>query len=55
MHQAAKFLVALAGAVTQIIGQGLIDGDAAQWLSIIAGVLTAIAVYMVPNAKPSTT
>lgn len=49
MGRAAKFLTALAGAGAQIISQGLVDGAAAAWLGVAVGVLTAAAVYLVPN------
>lgn len=49
MGRAAKFLTALAGAGAQIISQGLVDGTAAAWLGVLVGVLTAAAVYLVPN------
>lgn len=45
----AKFLTALAGAAAQAVSLGLIDGDARSWATIIIGVLTAGAVYLVPN------
>ena len=47
----AKFLTALAGAGAQIIALGLVDGTAERWLTVIISVLTAAAVYTVPNAE----
>ena len=46
----AKFLTALAGAAAQLLAAGLVAGDAAQGLTVAIGVLTAVAVYLVPNA-----
>lgn len=45
----AKFLTALAGAAAQAISLGLVDGDARNWATVIIGVITAAAVYLVPN------
>jgi len=45
----AKFLTALAGAAAQAISLGLVDGDARNWVTVIIGVVTAAAVYLVPN------
>jgi len=47
----AKFFTALGGAAVQIVNLGLVDGDAQHWITVVAGVLTAAAVYMVPNAS----
>jgi hypothetical protein len=51
-----KFLVALAGAASLAITQGLISGTAAQWTAIGIGLATAAGVYLVPNrpAPPAT-
>ena len=46
----AKFLTALAGAAAQAVSLGLVDGDARSWATVIIGILTAAAVYLVPNA-----
>jgi len=51
MNRIAKFLVALAGAGTQIVSQGLVNGTAAKWAGVAVGVLTAAAVYLVPNGS----
>jgi len=45
----AKFLAALAGAAAQAVTLGLVDGHARDWLTVAIGVLTAGAVYLVPN------
>lgn len=45
----AKFLTALAGAAAQAVSLGLVDGAAQNWLTVAIGVLTAAAVYLVPN------
>lgn len=51
MQKVAKFLTALAGAGAQLVGFGLVSGDAQSYLSIGIGLLTAVAVYLVPNAE----
>lgn len=45
----AKFLTALAGAAAQAIALGLLDGTARNWITVLISVLTAAAVYLVPN------
>lgn len=50
----AKFLTALAGAGAQLLALGLIDGPAENVVSIAIGVLTAAAVFLVPNEEVST-
>lgn len=50
----AKFLTALAGAGGQILTLGLVDGHARDWLSITVGLITAAAVYLVPNQPAAT-
>lgn len=45
----AKFLAALAGAAAQAVSLGLVDGDARSWMTVAIGLLTAVAVYLVPN------
>ena len=45
----AKFLTALAGAAAQAVTLGLISGTARSWATVVIGVLTAAAVYLVPN------
>lgn len=49
MSKIAKFLTALAGAGAQLITFGLITGTAQNVVSVATGLLTAIAVYLVPN------
>lgn len=49
MQRVAKFLTALAGAAAQVVTQGLVTGTGAKWLGVVIGVLTAGAVYLVPN------
>lgn len=46
----AKFLTALAGAAAQAVTLGLISGTARSWATVVIGMLTAGAVYLVPNA-----
>jgi len=47
----AKFLTALAGAGAQIVASGLVDSRAEHWINILVAVLTALAVYLVPNQE----
>lgn len=49
ISQYAKFVVAIVGAVATA-GAGLIPEDWAQWVSFALAILTAVAVYQVPNA-----
>jgi hypothetical protein len=49
----AKFLTALAGAGAQLIALGLLDAGAEKWVSVAIGVLTAAAVFLVPNQEVS--
>ena len=45
----AKFLTALAGVAAQAITLGLAVGDVAKWVTLGIGLITAVAVYFVPN------
>jgi hypothetical protein len=45
----AKFLTALAGAAAQVLALGLLDATAQSMVSVGIAVLTAVAVFMVPN------
>lgn len=47
----AKFLTAVAGAAAQLLALGLISGPAENVVSIAIGVLTALAVFLVPNQE----
>jgi hypothetical protein len=47
----AKFLTALAGAGAQLIALGLVDGAAENITSVAIGLLTAGAVFLVPNQE----
>jgi hypothetical protein len=47
----AKFLTALAGAAAQLVALGLIDGPAENIAAVAIGVLTATAVFLVPNQE----
>ena len=47
--QVRKAIVALLGAVATAITQGLIEGTAAKWASIIIILATGLGVYIVPN------
>lgn len=55
MARIAKFLTALAGAGAQILNLGLVDGEAQHWITVVVGVVTAAAVYLVPNQEPGPT
>jgi len=50
--RARKFVVALLGALVGLVAQGVIDGDAAQWVTTAVAVATALGVYAVPNEAP---
>lgn len=54
MKRVAKFLTALAGAGAQLIALGLVEGDTQHWVAVTVGVLTATAVYLVPNDPAAT-
>jgi len=45
----AKFLTALAGAAAQLVALGLVDGTTQGVLTVAISVLTAAAVFLVPN------
>jgi uncharacterized membrane protein YphA (DoxX/SURF4 family) len=47
----AKFLTALAGAGAQALALGLVTGPAQSWVSVGIGILTAVAVFLVPNQE----
>lgn len=47
----AKFLTALAGAAAQLVALGLLGEDIENWVSIGIGVVTALAVFLVPNQE----
>lgn len=49
----AKFITALAGAGAQVVASGLVDSEAEHWVNIAVAVLTAIAVFLVPNQEVS--
>jgi len=49
----AKFLTALAGAGAQILALGLLTGPAQGWLTAAISVITAAAVFLVPNQEVS--
>lgn len=46
----AKFVAAIVGAVLTA-GAGLVPADWGQWLAFVLAIVTAVAVYKVPNAK----
>lgn len=50
----AKFLTALAGAAAQVVSLGLATGTARNALTVAISVLTAAAVFLVPNQPPAT-
>lgn len=47
----AKFLTALAGAAAQVVALGLLDDRAQAIASAAISVLTAAAVFLVPNKE----
>lgn len=47
-----KMIVAIIGAISVAVTQGLVVGTAAKWAAFGIAVLTAISVYGVPNAEP---
>lgn len=47
----AKFLTALAGAAAQILALGLLDEGTENIVSIGIGIVTALAVFLVPNEE----
>lgn len=46
-----KLWVALSGVVAQAIAQGLINGNAAAWVSILIGSITAAGVFAAKNGE----
>ena len=52
MKRMAKFLVALAGAATQIVSLGILSGNAKGVATSLVSLLTAVAVFLVPNSTP---
>jgi hypothetical protein len=57
MEMVRKFVVAVIGAASLAVSQGLIEGTAAKWVAIGIAVATAAGVYLVPNtpAAPGAT
>lgn len=53
VQSVAKFLTALAGLAAQAISLGLASGNTEHVLTIVIGALTALAVFLVPNAPPA--
>jgi hypothetical protein len=50
-RRVAKFLTALAGAGAQVLALGLLDDRAQAVASAVIAVLTAAAVFLVPNGE----
>jgi len=48
-----KAIVALIGALATALTQGLIEGTAAKWASILIILATGAGVYAVPNDAPA--
>lgn len=46
-----KFIVAILGAASIAVTQGLIEGTTAKWVAVIIGLATAAGVFIVPNDK----
>lgn len=56
MQKVAKFITAAVGALTQVIALGIMHGTALKDVQVGLAVVTALAVYLVPNsASPSST
>lgn len=49
LKRIAKFVAALAGVAAQVVASGLVDGAAREWMSQGIAILTAVAVFLVPN------
>lgn len=47
----AKFLTAMAGAAAQIVALGLLDAKAESMVAVGISIVTALAVFMVPNEE----
>lgn len=50
-----KYLVALVGAISIAIAQGLLPISWSGWVTVVIGFLTSIGVYGVPNKEDNTT
>lgn len=50
MSKYTKFIVAVIGAVGVAISEGLLPGSATAIVNVIVAFLTAIGVYVAPNA-----
>jgi hypothetical protein len=50
--QVRKAIVALIGAASMAVTQGLIEGTAAKWVAIAVILATGAGVYAVPNDPP---
>lgn len=56
MSVVAKFIAALIGAAGSVLSAGVLPDSVAKWVAVGIAALTAIAVYLVPNApKPAPT
>jgi hypothetical protein len=49
LASAKKFIAAAVGAVGEILTLGLLHGTAQHWATVLVGIASALAVYLVPN------
>lgn len=49
LAQVRKALVALAGAVAQVVALGVVHGQALHWATVVIAVATVLGVHQVPN------
>ena len=52
MTRYAKFIVAVLGAASTAVAQGLVPDTVGQWLPVVIGFATALGVYAMPNTPP---
>ena len=50
LKRTPKFIAALSGLGAEAISEGLVSGTGGKWVAIGFGVLTAAAVFLVPNS-----
>jgi pheromone shutdown protein TraB len=54
VSEARKFVVGVIGLVGQIVALNVLHGSAEHAANVVLAALTAVAVYLVPNAAPGT-
>lgn len=52
MSRYAKFIIAVLGAASTAVAQGLVPDTVGQWLPVAIAFATALGVYAVPNTPP---